>query len=74
MRTKLVAIREKRKGLEDLELLASEMARLATKEGDDYDRFSERIRLNIERITGKSIEAGDIMHLTKQSDRSKFSE
>ena len=46
----------KRAALLDLERLASEMARLATKDGDDYDRFSERIRKNLEAITGKSVQ------------------
>jgi len=46
----------KRAALLDLERLASEMARLATEDGDDYDRFSERIRKNLEAITGKSVQ------------------
>lgn len=52
MRTKRMAIIEKRDALIDLERLAVEMCRLSTDETDDYLKFAERIRSNLVKITG----------------------
>ena len=58
MRTKRVAIVERRDALTDLERLAKEMCRLSTDETDDYSRFARRIRLNLEKLAGELV-SGD---------------
>lgn len=54
MRTKRVAIIEKRDAIIDLERLAKEMFRLSIDETDDYSRFGERILLNLKKLTGET--------------------
>jgi hypothetical protein len=63
MRTKRVAIIEKREGLTDLEQLAKEMCRLSTDETDDYSRFARRILVNLERLTGEKAGTLDGMEI-----------